>query len=591
MAALIADRDNQLSPTQDNLEKAPALEANLHQASDSDNEDYPPPTKDERATLRKVSDKIPWSSYLLCIVELAERASYYGTKTVFNNYMQFPLPKGGNGAGAVAKDDPNGHAGALGKGLQFASAMLEPCKGLQFASAMVLLFNFMAYLFPILGAYLADVHIGRYKAIMLGVIIGAVAHVIMIGGAAPSLLQAGHGLAPFIVSFFLLAIGAGIFKPNVVPTVIDQYTHQKEYVRTLASGERVLVDPETTVQRIMLIFYMCINVGAFFAIATTYVEKYHSFWLAFLLPAIVYTLLPVLLLWRYNKMVKAPPRGSDLTNFAKIIGQAFKQNKGKFWAKDFFEAAKPANLSARGVQVSWSDKAVDDAKRTLYVCQIFLYLPIYFLNGGGVGAVQSNQGASMTSDGAPNDLLHNFNPLTIFVVSPLMSYGLYPFLHRRGIKFGSISRMTFGFSLTILSGVIGTIVQYRVYKTSPCGYHASTCDEVSSISIWWQLPNVMLGAISELFCTVTAYELAYSRAPPGMRSIVVAISLAMQSLSAAIAQILIPAIVDPHLIWAWAAPAIVLFVQTVVFWLRHHHVNDEEFMTYEDEVNASLSEK
>jgi dipeptide/tripeptide permease len=108
--------------------------------------------------------------------------------------------------------------------------------------------------------------------------------------------------------------------------------------------------------------------------------------------------------------------------------------------------------------------------------------------------------------------------------------------------------MTFGFSLAILSGVIGTIVQYRVYKTSPCGYHASTCDDVSPISIWWQLPNVMLGAISELFGTVTAYELAYSRAPPGMRSIVVAISLAMQSLSAAIAQILIPAIVDPHLI-------------------------------------------
>ena len=154
----------------------------------------------------------------------------------------------------------------------------------------------------------------------------------------------------------------------------------------------------------------------------------------------------------------------------------------------------------------------------------------------------------MATKGAPNDLLHNFNPLTLMVVAPIMTYILYPFLHRRRIKFGPISRMTFGFTLATISGVIGTIVQYRVYETSPCGYHASTCDDVSPVSIWWQLPNVMLGAIAELFCTVTAYELAYSRAPPGMKSIVVAISLAMQALSAALAQILIPAIVDPHLI-------------------------------------------
>jgi len=63
--------------------------------------------------LRKVAGKIPSIAYLLCIVELAERASYYGVKTVFHNYMQFPLPAGGNGSGAVPKDKPNGHAGAL----------------------------------------------------------------------------------------------------------------------------------------------------------------------------------------------------------------------------------------------------------------------------------------------------------------------------------------------------------------------------------------------------------------------------------------------------------------------------------------------
>ncbi|KAF5549287.1 peptide transporter PTR2 [Fusarium mexicanum] len=549
-------------------DKSPALDPEANAVSLSDiTSDRLPPTTEEKQKLRKIAGHIPWVSYLLCIVELAERASFYGCKTVFNNLLQFPLPKGGNGAGAVAKNDPNGHAGALNRGLQF-------------ASAMVLLFNFLAYVIPIFGAWLGDTKTGRFKAIMYGVIIGGVAHVIMVGGAAPAVLKAGNGLAPFMVSFFLLAIGAGLFKPNVVPLIIDQYTDQTEHVKTLKSGERVIVDPETTIQRIMLIFYMCINVGAFFMIATTYIEKYVGFWLAFLLPGIIYILLPVLLMWRYKTLRRAPPQGSDLNNFFKIVGLAIKENKGRVWAKNFFDSVKPSVLAAKGKTVSWDSKAVEHARRTLSACQIFLYQPLFYLNDGGVGTVLSNQGASMTTKGAPNDLLHNFNPLTLMVFAPLMSFVFYPLLNRYHIKFGPITRMTVGYICAVIGSVVGAIIQWRVYKTSPCGYQASTCDGVSPVSIWWQLPTVMLGAIGELFTAVTAYEMAYARAPEGMKSTVVAINLAMQALSSALAQILIPSIKDPNLIWAWAAPGIALFVQTIIFWVRHHHVNDEKFLIH-----------
>ncbi|KAG7406219.1 Peptide transporter PTR2 [Fusarium oxysporum f. sp. rapae] len=554
-------------------------EANAVSLSDSTS-DRLPPTTEEKQKLRKIAGRIPWVSYLLCIVELAERASFYGCKTVFNNFLQFPLPKGGNGAGAVAKNDPNGHAGALNRGLQF-------------ASAMVLLFNFLAYVIPIFGAWLGDTKTGRFRAIMYGVIIGGVAHVIMVGGAAPAVLKAGNGLAPFMVSFFLLAIGAGLFKPNVVPLIVDQYTDQTEYVKTLKSGERVIVDPETTIQRIMLIFYMCINVGAFFMIATTYIEKYVGFWLAFLLPGIIYILLPVLLMWRYKTLKRAPPQGSDLNNFFKIVGLAIKENKGRIWAKNFFDSVKPSVLAVKGKTVSWDSQAVEHARRTLSACQIFLYQPLFYLNNGGVGTVLSNQGASMTTKGAPNDLIHNFNPLTLMVFAPIMSFVLYPLLNRHHIKFGPISRMTVGYTSAIIGSIVGAVIQWRVYKTSPCGYQASTCDSVSPVSIWWQLPTVMLGAIGELFTAVTAYEMAYARAPEGMKSTVVAINLAMQALSSALAQILIPSIKDPNLIWAWAAPGIALFVQTIIFWVRHHHVNDEKFLIREtfEEEDPSVSEK
>lgn len=45
-----------------------------------DAELYPQPTEEERITLRKVADSIPPVAYTLCIVEFAERASYYGVQ-------------------------------------------------------------------------------------------------------------------------------------------------------------------------------------------------------------------------------------------------------------------------------------------------------------------------------------------------------------------------------------------------------------------------------------------------------------------------------------------------------------------------------
>jgi dipeptide/tripeptide permease len=93
---------------------------------------------------------------------------------------------------------------------------------------------------------------------------------------------------------------------------------------------------------------------------------------------------------------------------------------------------------------------------------------------------------------------------------------------------------------------------------------------------------MVLGALSECFCNMTAYELAYSRAPPSMRGLVMAVFLFTNALSSALGEILIPATSDPWLIWIWAAPGIPLAVQTVVFW-RFRHLNEEEFMTdYKD---------
>ncbi|KAL1304300.1 hypothetical protein AAFC00_000704 [Neodothiora populina] len=424
-----------------------------------DAERYPPPTAEEAATLRKVSDSIPLIAYSLCIVELAERASYYGVQTIFSNFMQFPLPEGGNGAGAPAKGSED-TVGALGRGEQF-------------SVAIGLLFSFLAYVIPVFGGYGADVYTGRYRMIMYGVLLCGVSHVIMICGAIPTVLKAGNGIAPFMISLIILAIGAGVFKPCVALIVIDQYTHQRAYTKTLKSGEKVVVDPEVTIQRLMLAFYACVNVGAFFAIATTYSEKYVGYWLAFLLPGIVYFLLPILLLAISKHIIKKKPSGSALQNVVKICAMAIKQTKGQFWKKGFWQSASPKVLREKGITtfngkpITWTEKSVDDVVRTVKACAIFLYFPIYNINDGGIGSVATSQGAAMTTNGAPNDLLSNFNPLTIIAFIPILSYVLYPALRKYNIKFGRITRITVGFAIACLSGMCGAIVQYYIYKTSP----------------------------------------------------------------------------------------------------------------------------
>lgn len=65
----------------------------------------------------------------------------------------------------------------------------------------------------------------------------------------------------------------------------------------------------------------------------------------------------------------------------------------------------------------------------------------------------------------------------------------------------------------------------------------------------------------------------------------------MISRGSALGEILIPALADSTLVWAWAAPAIALFVQTIIFWWMHRHVNEDVFMTYEEDFGPTDSDK
>ena len=64
-------------------------ESDQTSASDLGSFEGDEPTEEELATLRKVADHIPWSAYIVALVELCERFTYFGLSGPFQNYIQY----------------------------------------------------------------------------------------------------------------------------------------------------------------------------------------------------------------------------------------------------------------------------------------------------------------------------------------------------------------------------------------------------------------------------------------------------------------------------------------------------------------------
>lgn len=452
------------------------------------------------------------------------------------------------------------------------------------------MFNFLAYVAPIAGGIVADTKWGRFKTICVGTAIGAIAHVLLVVPAIPAVIQKPEAaMGTFIISLLILAGAAGFIKPCLGPMLCDQSPISRPTLKTLKNGEKVIMEPTLTIQRYLLIFYWCINMGSFFALTTTYSARLVGFWLAFLIPGIIYMLMPIVLVGANKKLYKAPPQGSVVLEVGKVFGWLLRHGGLKrMWkgGDDFWMRAKPSYIEqhTEGAldleRVSWDDKFVDEIRETLNACAVFILIPIFALGNGGIGASANNMSGAMTLNGIPNDLIDKFNSLGIIIATPILTYGLYPAFARMGRPLKPMTRMCIGFLLATISDVIAAVVQWRIYETSPCGYQASLCKTgVSPLSIWLQVPIIMIPAVGELFVNVTSYELAYTRSPARMKALVYALALFPQAIAAAVSLACSKAIQDPYLIWPWVATACATFCCAWVFptYFRHLNIPVEDF--------------
>ncbi|KZM22329.1 uncharacterized protein EKO05_0010317 [Ascochyta rabiei] len=536
--------------------------ATLQESYLSENDDIP--TEEELETLPRVGAAIPWKIYTIAFVELVERMSYYGCVQVYSNFIAKPrlTPTG------MAVDPHNADAqpGALGMGKQIAFSLTT--------------FNaFWVYCCPLLGAWIADTYLGRYKTILYSVIVAEIGHIILVVSAIPAVLDNEKGaLACFIIGLLVMGLGTGTFKPNISPLIVEQLETDRLQV-VERKGERVIIDPAITVTRVYNYFYLFINIGALAGqLGMVYAERYVGFYLSYLIPTVFFLLaLPVLIVCKKHYVLR-PPSGSVMGPAFKLLAKAigtrnFKNwNDGKMW-----ESIRPSALGAN--KPSWynfDDAWVDEVARGFRACGVFFWVPIFWLAYRQMDSNLTQMCSTMSLHGIPNDLLSNFDPIAIIIIVPIMDTVVYPFLRKRGIRFTPLKKICAGFIIASFSMVWASVLQYYVYKTS--GYYDDPSQEnyKSPINVWAVIGVYILIAISEIFASVTTLEYAFTKAPKNMRSLVMAVQLFTTAFSAALAQAFTPLTLDPLVVWNYGAVAIISFVTGVLFWIAYRKMDKEE---------------
>ena len=121
--------------------------------------------------------------------------------------------------------------------------LLVPGLGQVKACRINLCFPLLSSLTPIVGAVAADQYLGRLQAIVCASNFYAAGLIVLVASSAPAASENGLVVAGLLLVMLLLAIGAGGIKPNVNVLMAEQYQEPKIKVRTLKTGEKVVLDP------------------------------------------------------------------------------------------------------------------------------------------------------------------------------------------------------------------------------------------------------------------------------------------------------------------------------------------------------------
>lgn len=178
------------------------------------------------------------------------------------------------------------------------------------------------------------------------------------------------------------------------------------------------------------------------------------------------------------------------------------------------------------------------------------------------------QAGQMQTHGLPNDIMYNLNPISVMALLPIFQGWIYPSLAKRKINFTPQHRIGVGLFCAALGMGYSAGLQHLIYKTGPCFDHPLKCgsgDTPNNVNIALQVPTYVFIALGEILAIVAGTELAYTKAPASMKSIVQAVFLLFSALGAVMGVGVSFAAHDPKMVFVYSSIAGLLVLVTVAF--------------------------
>ncbi|CAK8674321.1 unnamed protein product [Clavelina lepadiformis] len=377
----------------------------------------------------KLSCSEVWSQYpkhVTFIVgnEFCERFSYYGMRSVLLLYLRNYLHWDDNTATSVYHT-----------------------------------FTVLAYLFPLVGAVIADSYWGKYKTIIVLSVVYVFGHIVKTIGSIPYVpTQTAHAILSMFGLFFI-AVGTGGIKPCVSSFGGDQFSVDQKYVR----------------KQFFSLFYFAINAGSLISTFLTPIFRAdvdcypgetdpqfdECYALAFGVPAALMVVALIFFVAGTKWYTIYPPEGSIFTRVCKCIYSGCRNR----WKTPSKERNKEHWLEYADA----TPKLIRDTKYVLRVLMLYIPLPFFW-------ALFDQQGSRWTLQAIQTnghlggllikpDQVEVLNPLLIVTLIPLFEATLYPFLRHFKIPFPPLRRMTVGLILAGCSFIAAAILQIEIDKT------------------------------------------------------------------------------------------------------------------------------
>jgi POT family proton-dependent oligopeptide transporter len=396
------------------------------------------------------------------------------------------------------------------------------------------LFMAAGYALPMIGAILADKLLGKYLTIMSLSLVYCLGHGVL--AFAEPAISGENTLSVMHLGLLLIAIGSGGIKPCVGANVGDQFGESNWHLT----------------KKVFQAFYFSVNFGSFFSTLLTPVllAKFGAS-VAFGVPGVLMFLATLIFWWGRYKFVHAPPKpggklglldaavsvflfvgclggwmfGSDfgltgvqiatLSVVSVTAGLALFFYRERLQPGEGFLAVLVTRLIRGSLRARerFGEEGYDGMLAVFRVLSVIMFVPVFWTLFDQHSSTWLLQAGEMNREFGGVTLLPAqtaaANPILVLILIPIFTFGVFPWMERRGIAITQLRRMSVGMFLAAGSFVSSALIQVEL-------------DGGGQMHVAWQIIPYVLLTAGEVLVSATGLEFAYSQAPRSMKSTLMA---------------------------------------------------------------------